>query len=51
MTTLQKRVLCCMAALCIVVNSCALAVCWWCDRDLAERGISVEAILAEQGRK
>ena len=51
MTALQWKILYSAAALCFVVNSCALAVCWWCENDLTQRGISIEAILAEPGRK
>lgn len=51
MTELQKRILYAMTVLCIVVNSCCLGICLWSDYQLEKSGISIEAILAEQGRK
>lgn len=48
MTAMQKRILWVMTALCILSNSLCLYLCWQSDRDLAERGISIEAILAKQ---
>lgn len=45
MTTVQKRIVGIMTALCIVVNIAAFASGWWCDRDLAARGIVIEELL------
>ena len=45
MTAKQRRILGVMAALCIVVNIAAFASGWWCDRDLAARGIVIEELL------
>lgn len=50
MSSLQKRILCAMTALCIVVNLAAFASSWWCKRDLEKQGISIERILEGGGK-
>lgn len=51
MSNLQKRILWAALWLNIVINGACLASCLWSDYQLEKAGISIEAILAEQGRK
>lgn len=47
MTKLQLHIVSILAIVALLVNLVAFGVTWWCERDLEQRGISIEEILSK----
>ena len=45
MTKLQRRIIAVLSVLCLLVTVAAFGSAVWCERDLEQRGISIEELL------